>query len=109
MFVNLFLSDILLKFTLNLCVPYSSNTPWVTIFLQYKRGRDRKHITDIKETVVSYYIPLSMISGCIQHGMSSVNASYDLNGTSTTPPFCGKILLYYLISKRVVRTKSEIL
>jgi hypothetical protein len=77
MFVHLFVSDILLNFTINICAPYSSNTPSVTIFLQYTRGRDRKHITDINETVVSYYIPLSMISGNIRHGISSVNASYD--------------------------------
>jgi hypothetical protein len=47
------------------------------VCLQYKRGRDIKHITDIKENVVSYYIPLSMIRGYIQHGIFSVNASYD--------------------------------
>ena len=74
MFVHLFVSDILLY----IYVPDIHQIHLVLhVCLRYKRGRDIKHITGIKENV-SYYIQLSMISGYIQHCISSVNAGYDI-------------------------------
>ena len=73
MFVHLF-ATIFYKIFLYIYVPHSHQTHLeLQVCLHYRRGRDRKHITGIKENV-SYYIQLSMINGHIQHSISSVNA-----------------------------------
>ena len=69
--------DILQNFPLNLYAHSNQTHLGLQVCLHYRRGHDRKHITGIKENVVSYCIQLSMISGYIQHSISSVNASYD--------------------------------